>query len=176
MGDFMKKMKLIWKILIGLLAAFLLWNLVWFGYTHLKYAPYKEAVGYDEQRKKWYFRDEDDYVFGVGSPSYLSFTGNLSITQTWNISNDGKILNESICDMIIWPLMNGEYEYGICISEITEDGEGMLTNEFILDSKMQPIEVLTDEQQKLLDENAEQIAEIFQKAKKMWPELPIIDG
>ena len=174
MGDFMKKMKLIWKILIGLLAAFLLWNLVWFGYTHMKYAPYKEAVGYDEQRG-WYFRDEDDYVFSVTTPDYLSFTGNLSITQVWEYSNDGKILNESICDMLIWPLMNGEYEYGVSIGVKTEDGEGLISNNFYLDSKMQPIDILTDEQQKLLDENADEIAVLYQKAKKMWPELPIMD-
>lgn len=170
----MKKMKLIWKILIGLLAAFLLWNLVWFGYTHMKYAPYKEAVGYDELRG-WYFRDEDDYVFSVATPDYPSFTGNLSITQVWEYSNDGKILNESICNMLIWPLMNGKYEYGVSIGVKTEDGEGLISNSFYLDSKMQPIDILTDEQQKMLDENADEIAVLYQKAKKMWPELPIMD-
>lgn len=176
MGDFMKKMKLIWKILIGLLAAFLLWNLVWFGFTHIKYAPYKEAIGYDEQRECWYFRDEDDYVFSVSLPTYLSFTGNLSFTQVLRISNDGTVLNENTYDMIIWPKLNGEYEYGVCIGTKSENGQGMISNEFILDSKMQSTEYLTDEEEKLLAENADQIAEIYRKAKEMWPNLPLIEG
>lgn len=58
----------------------------------------------------------------------------------------------------------------------SENDQGMISNEFILDSKMQSTEYLTDEEEKLLAENADQIAEIYRKAKEMWPNLPLIEG
>jgi len=165
-------MKIKFKILICFVSLILTFNLVWFLFSHFKYKSFKDAVGYDEQKKSWQYNDKE-HVFGVSSPHYLSFTGNLSITNIINLDEKGNYLDNNTYDMIIWPKINGEYDYGVTVG-IRKDNEKTFTNyNFILDSKMNSIEKLTEEEQQILDNAKPEITLLYQKAKKMWISLPI---
>lgn len=70
-------MKKFLRILAVISALFLVYNAVWAVLVLPKYKEFKNVVGYDEQRKRWYCR-EGDYTYSVSSPGYLSYSGNRS--------------------------------------------------------------------------------------------------
>lgn len=95
----MKKYK---KILIIFVSLILLYNLAWVGVFYLKYTPYTENI--PKRENGIYLLSERGYHYSVKKPSYLSFTGNLAITN-----------DEDDLSLIIWPLLTGGYEYGLQI-------------------------------------------------------------
>lgn len=162
------------KVLSVILILFLVYNVVWAVLILPKYKGFKDAVGYDDQRKIWYCR-EGDYTYGVSAPGYLSFTGNLSVSAVVKVDKDGEMKNESDCSIIIWPKINGEYEFGVSIGVRNEENKKLITNyEFIIDEEMQPIETLADEEKQIFDENIESVVEMCKLAKEKWSELPFV--
>ena len=162
------------KVLSVILILFLVYNVVWAVLILPKYKGFKDAVGYDEQRKRWYCR-EGDYTYSVSSPGYLSFTGNLAISDVIKMDKNGEMKNESNCSIIIWPKINGEYEFGVSIGVRNEENKKLITNyEFIIDEEMQPIETLADEEKQIFDENIESVVEMCKLAKEKWSELPFV--
>jgi hypothetical protein len=165
-------MKIKFKILICFVSLILAFNLVWFLFSHFKYKSFKDAVGYDEQKQSWQYNDKE-HVFGVSSPHYLSFTGNLSVTNIRKIDKDGNHLDEYTYSMIIWPKINGKYDYGVTVGIRQDDKKVLKAYNFMLDSKMNSIEELTEEEQQILDNAKSEITLLYQKTKKMWNSLPI---
>jgi len=95
--------------------------------------------------------DAEEYHYSVKKPIYLSFTGNLSVVHLEEI------------DLIIWPIWNGEFEYGIRLTD------GNITREIMLDRTLTPYKNYDDPQAKeLIVKNKEIIEEIFNKAEKMF--------
>lgn len=167
-----KKSKLVFTMLIIIAALFAILNIVWLIFVQVKYHSYEKAIGYDEERQRYYYKDQDDYVYSVGMPNYLSFTGNLAITPVINIDENGKATDKERIDLIIWPTVFGKYEYGVSIQLLddsnTESAVKYTTYEIMLDENKKPIENLNEKEQKIFEENQGKIDLIYQKAKAMW--------
>ena len=102
-----KKKRIIKYMLSILLGFFLIWNIVW---SVNFYTYYKFSSGYMKSPVS-YIKSGKDYTYTVACPGYLSFTGNLALTNNDNLS------------IIIWPalLMLGSPEYGVGISDEMSD-------------------------------------------------------
>ena len=88
------------KVLSVILILFLVYNVVWAVLILPKYKGFKDAVGYDDQRKIWYCR-EGDYTYGVSAPGYLSFTGNLSVSAVVKVDKDGEMKNFHVIENVV---------------------------------------------------------------------------
>ncbi|KGP81371.1 MULTISPECIES: hypothetical protein [Paenibacillus] len=149
----MKLMKLNRKnILIIIVSIFALWNLSWFLITSIKYHKFVEVVPKNEFGVHLLKKD-DGYIYSIKKPGYLSFTGNLAI------SNDDD--QESL---IIWPLITGGYEYGFSIQKDRE------TYEFYVDDddNMKPIDENDPAAIEKMEEYKLELEELLSKAKEMW--------
>lgn len=152
----MKLKKVFWTIVILIL----LYHISWFGVSIFKYNNYTEGFQVTENGK--YLRSENGYHLSVKKPSYLSYTGNLAIT------NDKDDLS-----IIIWPLLNGDYEYGLQILD-TESG---VTYNIRVDSKLNYLnkenssEMDKNKVVKLIDQRKPEIKKMLKTAKSVWEQL-----
>lgn len=93
--------------------------------------------------------DEDGYNYSLKLPTYLSWTGNLAITEE-NIDYA----------LIIWPgVLGGEEEIGFFLIHESTEYQIELTNKTT---------AAYAEYQELVDENAEVIAMLYDKAYDFW--------
>lgn len=138
------------NILVFIVLIFGLWNLSWFLSTTIKYDKFVEVVPKNEFGVH-FLEKEDGYIYSVKKPGYLSFTGNLAV------SNDEK--QESL---IIWPLITGGYEYGFSIQK---DGQPY---EFYVDENMKPIDKDDSVAIEKVEEYKVELEELLSKAKEMW--------
>lgn len=137
------------KILIFIILIFVVLNISWFSITNIKYKRFTDAVPKNEHDV--YALYKDGYSYGVKKPDYLHYTGNLSIVN-----------NKTSCNLIIWPLLSGQYKYGLIIV----DNE--MGYEIYVDENMKPIDKEDLFSAQLIEENEAAIEEIFSKANEMW--------
>lgn len=139
------------KVVIGIiLLMFIIWNVMWFSYT-TKYSAYTETVPRNELGL-YLVTDAEGYNYSVKKPIYLSFTGNLSVVHL-----------EKEIDLIIWPNWNGEFEYGVRLTD------GSVTREIMMDRTFTPYDDYDDPQAKeLIAKNIDSIKEIFLKAEEKF--------
>lgn len=168
----MNKRKIIVMLCLTPLVVFMILNVVWFTYVYTEYHKYETAVGYDKDRQKYFYRDEDDFVYSVSRPYYLHYTGNLSISQVIHVDENGNVLNESVVGLIIWPDIQGNCEYGVTI-EIPEknnkdSGNAYVSYEFLLDDEQQSVEQLNDHDESILTSHRDDIDVLYEKSRKMW--------
>lgn len=149
----MKKYKKTWFVLVGLI---ILYNLSWLGVYYLKYDPYTEDIPKTENGK--YILKDNGYHFSVKKPSYLSFTGNLAVTN-----------NKDDLSLIVWPLLTGGYEYGLQILGPDNTYYSVMIDNKLnyLDEKdIEPVD--KDRINELLKENKSEIKKIMSEAKRVW--------
>lgn len=145
----MQKVKNFTILGLILVVLFGVWNIVWLIMTNNRYESFLEAV--PKSKLGNHIIKIDGYSYNVKRPDYLSFTGNLGI----NNPEEGKSL-------IIWPLINGGYEYGIRIQK------GKEAYEFYLNEQLEPIDKDNKQAAKLVQEFKPEIAALFEKANSMW--------
>ncbi len=167
-----KKHKFIIALIIAAAAIFAVYNVVWLVFAHAKYYNYQKAVGYDEELKRYYYRDQDDYVFSVRHPNYLSFSGNLSITPVIT-GEDSAAAQDIRVHLTIWPSAFGDdYEFNVTIQLPDKDNAESETKynsyNFTLDGDQKPINSLSSEEQEVLESNRASIDLIYKKARDMW--------
>ncbi|WPP41126.1 hypothetical protein SK066_21615 [Paenibacillus hunanensis] len=143
------KKKTITIILVSIVILFILWNLVWFGFNYIKYNNFVGAL--PETSTGNHILVKDGYTYGVKTPDYLSFTGNLSISN----SSKGELL-------IIWPLPFGGYQYGF---RLQENGN---VYELNLDENMNLVGEQNESDLKAVTENKQTIQSLYNKAKAIW--------
>ena len=83
----MKKRSIVFKIIITLIALFAIYNVYWLVFSYIRWKPLCDAVGYDERYEDYVkFVGEidtyDRYIYHTALPDYLTFGGNLSLSQT----------------------------------------------------------------------------------------------
>ncbi|MBA4538844.1 hypothetical protein H1Z61_17380 [Bacillus aquiflavi] len=149
----MKKYK---KIIVALTILIVLYNISWFSVYFFKYHSYTKNFPITENGK--YLLEKDGYYFSVKKPDYLSYTGNLAIT---NKTNDLSI--------IIWPLLTKGYEYGL---QMTSDDQTIY--HIIVDSDLKYVD---DKNSKFIDktvankiikDNKTEIEAMVSKAHNIW--------
>lgn len=99
-------------LLIGgiVLTVFILINIAWFIWRDVSYSNYTKNMSPTSFSNfivpKYHLIDEDGFQFYVKYPDYLSLTGNINVgmpTENNNLFTD---------TLIIWPLLDGEYDIG----------------------------------------------------------------
>ncbi len=140
------------KILLTLAvpaALFLAYNLFWAASVWYTYKDYWTAV--PKQHGRHYAFDEQNQVtYNVKTPNYLSFTGNLGIT-------DG---NKAV--LLIWPsLYNRSFTYGISIQDETGAYEIYINED---------LEAVTgyEEEQEVIQRNHAEIERLVQLAQEKF--------
>lgn len=93
-----------------LLVLFAVYNAVWFAYREIRYSPFTENV---PKTYGVYLTSKDDISYSVSKPSYLSFTGNLALTD-----------EKTTEGLIIWPEFLSGYKYAAVIEARTEKENG----------------------------------------------------
>lgn len=69
------------------IALFVIYNVYWLIFSYIRWKPLCDAVGYDERYEDYVkFVGEidtyDRYIYHTALPDYLTFGGNLSLSQT----------------------------------------------------------------------------------------------
>lgn len=163
-------MKLWKKIAIILIGLFCMYNLVWSVYVLKVYGSFKESIGYPFYYGLDCSKLEDDYTYSVNAPYYLSFVGNLSVSQSITVEEDGSS-NDNIT-LIIWPVFPSGYEYGYMINYNVYDQE---TEEyrtenisFELDENLDFVNGAAPEEEQLLEKYRSEIETVQKLAVDKW--------
>lgn len=142
-------MKWTTKIVLIAGSVFILWNIAWFFVINASYQKYTEPV---PKLHGVNIKEDDGYVYLVKKPEYLRLTGNLGISK-----------KDSLDGLIIWPLLDGGYEYGIRLQK----GNGEIY-EILIDKSLNPINKADAVAMKVLEENKKQVHELASRANEMW--------
>lgn len=147
----MKKRKWISRGLLLTLLLFIIWNSVWYFTIATTYNQLTENMSKDQHGD--FFIEKDGYSYYVDKPIYLSWSGNLTITD---LVSDNSI--------IIWPSFDDHYEYGVLI-HIDDTGE--TSAGITVDEELKPIESDPDSE-KIINDNRSELESLMSKAKKFW--------
>jgi hypothetical protein len=147
----MKKRK--WIIGLSILALlFIMWNLLWYLTVSTTYNQLTENISKDQHGD--FFLEKDGYSYYVEKPIYLSWAGNLTIT---NLESDNSI--------IIWPsFFDDNYEYGVLV-HIGDTGETSVG--ITVDEELKPIENDPDSE-KIISDNKSELELLMSEAKSFW--------
>lgn len=166
----MKKKSIKFKIIIGIIGLFVIYNIIWGVYTFIKWKPYCDAVGYDEKLEGYVVvlgenNTTDNFVYSVALPKYLSFGGNLSLSQVEITGSDRPTV-----DLIIFPEMGG---YRIIVGLSTYEHQEYDTyvhsaGSLVLNEKMEFYDEPTEEDKKVYEEYYPEIKNAFDKIDEMW--------
>lgn len=177
MGTSSKK-KIVFKVLIIIavvaVLAFAVYNIIWLVFFNRHVKPFRDAIGYDEARQRYYTVDEDKYSFSI-SYYYLRFDAELHISEV--ISEDDKV--QALMDITVTSDGN---DYNAVLNY--NDGKGPDgqtkhdTRYFHLNSEIKPIdpdgnvtENLSDEEKSQYDKAYPELKILFDKANAMWSGL-----
>lgn len=146
-----KRTKVFISAVLFLIVSFVLYHLFWRFIVFTKYEEFRTANEFQEINVNLsYLLIDGDIVYNVEYPFYLSLTGNLAIQ-----ANEGNFV------LIIWPRVFGETTFGIMIfnEESNQSYEIELDeNGNVLDDRFLPV----------LEEHAELIDYLFERAYEMW--------
>ena len=108
-------MKKILKIVLALVIVFAAFNIIWFAWSRIKYGKFcggmQEGDFSNFITRRYVYTDADGYDYLVKYPDYLSFTGNMSLGLP--STEENPFTNA----LIIWPKLNGEYQFGVLLYE-----------------------------------------------------------
>ena len=142
------KRKIILIVLLVLLV-FIVYNVIWYFGCYRIYQNYQSEIPEVADSGVRVYVDDDGYNYSVKLPSYLSWTGNLAVTEE-NIDYA----------LIIWPgALGGEAEIGFFLIDESTEYQIELTNKTTAANL---------EFQELVDENLEIITMLYDKAYDFW--------
>ncbi|MDO5558438.1 MAG: hypothetical protein Q4F95_02445 [Oscillospiraceae bacterium] len=106
----MKIRSFIRKIIILIAAVFLFINILWFFFVWLRYYSCYKDLGLDNSSPVSYINDDEKYTYSIIAPSYLDTDWHVSVDDTEIRDSSGKILNNKISRLTIWPEIGGKYK------------------------------------------------------------------
>ena len=146
------------KIVLAAAAVFVLYNVLWFAWSHVKYGEFSRGMEKAEfgsfVTPHYIYTDSDRYDYLVKYPDYLSFTGNMSVGLP---SADENFFTDAL---IIWPKSGGRYELGVLLYD--EDGSGYSV---YIDPEGN---ALSKEDEEAVSRHRENIGKLLIKAEKKW--------
>ena len=144
----MNRKKKGWRIALGLVAGFLLLNLVWYGVTTVQYKPFVSAVpDFDGVHSL----TQDGVSYTVETPDYLSYTGRLMIAD-----------KQAGLAVGVYPRLFQDDTYEVWIQEGVR---GYLLD---VNDRLELLEPY-DEQQEILTRNKPEITRLMEQAKNVFP-------
>lgn len=145
----MSKSKKLYIIITVIILLFGVYNLIWYYVTQSKYDNFSERMDEFVKNRSYVLNPGDGYLYNVKYPDYLTFTGNLGVSDEKNEIS-----------LIIWPsLFNGENEYGVRIIDEDESYEIMVDK----DMKAEDSEI-----EDIVNKYQDEIQILFQKADEKW--------
>lgn len=143
------KSKKLYIIITVIILLFGVYNLIWYYVTQSKYDNFSEKMDEFVKNRSYVLNPGDGYVYNVKYPDYLTFTGNLGVSDEKNEIS-----------LIIWPsLFNGENEYGVRIIDEDESYEIMVDK----DMKAEDSEI-----EDIVNKYQDEIQILFHKADEKW--------
>lgn len=148
-----KRTKISLSIILGI---FVIVNLFWLSFYFIKYGSYTKSIPKHESGT--YLLVTDQYDLSVKKPSYLSFTGNLAITN-----------KEDDLSLLIWPTVGKNEEIGLQI----KNSEGVFYS-VLLDSNLNYDEKNNDSDlsqpliESLINKRKSEINDMYSYAKSTW--------
>lgn len=137
-----------WRIALGLVAGFLLLNLVWYGVTTVQYKPFVSAVpDFDGVHSL----TQDGVSYTVETPDYLSYTGRLMIAD-----------KQAGLAVSVYPRLFQGDTYEVWIQE------GVKGHLLDVNDRLELLEPY-DEQQEILTRNKPEITRLMEQAKSVFP-------
>ena len=166
----MKKRSIVFKIIITLIALFAIYNVYWLIFSYIRWKPLCEQVGYNEQFGDYTkivgeLETYDRYIYYVALPRYLTFSGNLSLSQT---AVDGG--TRPTVDLLIFPEIGGyRVETQIIFNKTDEKETTMETGRTItLNENMEFYGEPTEEEKELFEKYKPEIQHTFDKMREVW--------
>lgn len=155
-------------ILFALCVIFFLYSAVWSAYVTYRYEPFRKklgsTVGCSTSRLQ-----SDGFTYSVSKPPFLSFTGNLHISEYIKVG-DGQS-EEMSADLLIWPCGINDYKVGIGIIKTTinygEHSIQSICTDMMLDENMNLLDD-TPENRALYEQNLDKIENLYHLAYEMW--------
>lgn len=138
---------------------FVIYNIIWTSTINKIYDPFKKAIGGNT-------KNEDGYTYGVTLPKYLSYEGNISISEDINVEEDGS--SEATCALIIWPLRNGEYVFGANLLTGTQGNSENYCIGLYLDENMNLAQQYGKEEIEMYEKSLPKIKKLYDLAKETW--------
>lgn len=160
----MQKKSIFKTIIKVLIILFILYNIVWLCFYFFYYRSFANKIKSDDI-------DDIKYTYSVDPPYYLGFVFNLGITETRRITKEGQDISDLTTDLIIWPKLMRDDEYGIMIyyvANIDRENKEIGVDYIMVDSKGNPLNVLNEEEQKHYTAQKDSIKKIMKLAKEKW--------
>ncbi|MBD5489717.1 MAG: hypothetical protein HDR13_13165 [Lachnospiraceae bacterium] len=148
-------------IILGVMAC--MYVFIWGMNADLRYTPFCKKLGGvtgASATTLW----KEPYTYSVCKPAFLSFTGNLGISETSSNSH------ETTADIIIWPQGISNYEVRLDIFvpvQVDEYSSHHVAKSMMLDQNMKLLEN-TPENVELYEQNLDKIENLYHKAYEMW--------
>ncbi len=129
------------------IALFAIYNVYWLIFSYIRWKPLCDAVGYDERYEDYVkFVGEidtyDRYIYHTALPDYLTFGGNLSLSQT-----AVKGSTRPTVDLLIFPEIGGT---------------------ITLNEHMEFYGEPTEEEKELFEKYKPEIQHTFDKMREVW--------
>lgn len=154
------------KILFTLSVIFFLYSAVWSAYVTYRYEPFRKKLGATVGCSTSLLK-RDGYTYSVSKPHFLSFTGNLHISEF--ITVGGNQSEKMYADLLIWPCGINDYKVGVGIINTTTSQyslHGVVTG-MMLDKNMNLLDD-TPENRALYEQNLDKIENLYHLAYEMW--------
>lgn len=161
------------KLLSVFLILFLIYNICWSINRDKVYKPFKDALGGGKT-----IVNEEGYCYGIATPKWPEFTGNLYITEDMKFGTD-EYAQKDTADILIWPSYDGSLEIGISISEGTkhtgEEDDPIEEINFMIDEQMNLIDNSNPEIEKIYERHLDDIRNLFHLTYEKWGILKLED-
>lgn len=159
-----------WKIpLFLLILFFFVYCAVWSDNVTSRYEPFCKALGKEVGASRT-FAEKDGYSYSVHKPSFLSFTGNLSISENFVVKENQPA--ETYVNLCIWLRGISSYEMEVMLIEFEAGSTNGVASQFMVDRHGNLLDD-TSENRRLYEENREKIENIYHLSYETWgiPEL-----
>lgn len=162
-------------VLLAAIILFILYNVVWSAFAAFRFEPFRKRlgsdldIGLDKGLGSGVSRiEKDGYTYSVFKPAYLTFTGNLSISENMFVyvydQPDETYYNVVL---IIWPRGINDYEVDVQITEFEPGSTVGVSWDMRLDENMNLLDD-TAENIRLYEKNLDKIEEMYHLAYEMW--------
>ena len=159
-----------WKIpLFFLVLSFFIYCAVWSDNVTSRYEPFRKALGKDVGVGRTTV-EKDGYMYSVHKPPFLSFTGNLNISENFVVKENRPA--ETYVNLCIWLRGISSYEMEVMLIEYEAGSSNGVATQFMVDRHGNLLDY-TSENRQLYEENREKIENIYRLSYEMWgiPEL-----
>ena len=162
-------------ILLVIVILFVLYNVVWSAFVTFRFESFRKSLGSDLNigldkglGLGVSSIQKDEYTYRVFKPAYLTFTGNLSISENMTVYvNDQPKETYYNVGITIWPRGIKDYEIAVQIIEFVPASSGGVSFPMKLDENMNLLDD-TPENRRLYEENLDKIENLYHLAYEMW--------